>query len=136
MGRGTPPAYAFAVLADRVLLSGELRNVFHMLKDSRLRDRVGRESPSTLAIRFTAEPSGHLQNPDLHALLRWLTEHGVALAQDRNREQSVAELGRELQRLGLLPRRITTIEWSSQDEWKIGEHVVRPHLHAIPSPVA
>jgi hypothetical protein len=135
MGRGIPPAYAFAVLADRVLLSGELRDVFRMLKGSRLRDRISRETPSILAVRFSPESAGHLQSPDVHALLRWLTEHGVAFAEDRNREASVAELGRELQSRGVLPRRITTIEWSSQDEWKIHEHVIRPHPHAVPSPV-
>ncbi len=133
MGHGTPPAYVFTVLVDRVLLSGELRNVFHMLKGSPLRERVSRETPSTLAVRFTPEDGDHLNNSDLHTLLRWLTEHGVAFASDRDQQRSVADFALELQRRGLLPRRITSIEWSSQDQWKVKEHLVRTHLHSAPS---
>ncbi len=124
MGRGIPPAYVFTVLADRVLLSGELRNVFHMLKDSHLRARVSRETPSTLAVRFSPEEGGHSENSDLHGLLRWLTEHGVAFAADHNAERSLAS-PLSLQGRGVLPNRITSIEWSSQDQWKVREHFLR-----------
>ncbi len=100
-----------------------------MLKASRLRDRVSRETPSTLAVRYDHGGDGAHDNSDLHALLTWLTEHGVAFAEDRDLERSVAELGRALQQRGSLPRRITSIEWLSPDEWKIREHfsqAVRP----------
>jgi hypothetical protein len=136
MGRGIPPAYILNVLTDRVLLSGELRNVFHMLKGSHLRDRVSRETPSTLAVRFAPEDAGHFENPDLHTLLRWLTEHGVAFASDRGQQRSVADFAFELQGRGLLPRRITSIEWSNQDQWTVKEHIVRTHLRSAPTPVA
>ena len=136
MGRGIPPAYVFTVLADRVLLSGELRNVFHMLKDSHLRARVSRETPSTLAVRFSPEEGGHFENSDLHGLLRWLTDHGVAFAADHNAERSVAELALSLQDRGVLPNRITSIEWSSQDQWKVREHFLRTRVQSAPAPVA
>ena len=132
MGRGIPPAYVFTVLADRVLLSGELRDIFRMLKESRLRDRVSRETPSTLAVRFVGGSGEALENNDLHSLLKWFTEHGVAFAEDRDRDRSVAELARALQGKGSLPRRITSIEWLSPDEWKVREHFAQPFHHAVP----
>lgn len=133
MGRGIPPAYVFTVLADRVLLAGGLRDVFRMLKDSSLRDRVSRETASTLAVRYSGGPDGVLDNSDLHALLKWLTEHGVAFAEDGGQEGSVAELGRALQTKGALPRRITSIEWLSPDEWKVREHYVPAARRAMPA---
>ena len=120
MGRGTPPAYIFSILADRVLLSGDLSAVFRMLRDSPYRARTARETPSTVAVCL-APPGADDGENDFHALLRWLSDHGVAFAEKHHGAISIVTIARRLQQSGALPRRIAVIRWSSQDEWKVGQ---------------
>lgn len=118
MGRGVPPAYIFSILADRVLLSGDLSAIFRMLRDSAYRTRTTRETPSTVAVRFAPADDAD-GGTDAHALLKWLSEHGVSFAEKHRDAASVASIARGLQQSGVLPRRIAVIRWSSQDEWKV-----------------
>lgn len=119
MGRGIPPAYIFSILPDRLLLSGGLTAIFGMLRDSRYRAQTSRETPSTVAVRFTQGLPEIEAVAERHALLRWLSDHGVAFAEKHSSPTSVAAVARGLQQSGALPRRIAVIRWSSQDEWKV-----------------
>lgn len=118
MGKGIPPAYVFSILADRVLLAGDLSAVFRMLRDSPYRNLTVRETPSTVTIRL-ADHVGDGGEKEHHALLRWLSDHGVAFAEKHPGAASIATIARALQRSGDLPRRIAVIRWSSQDDWKV-----------------
>lgn len=134
MGRGLPPAYIFSIGDDRVRMSGDLNPVFHMLKECKYRDRVIRESPNVLAVKFAPLPHDLLANKDLHTVLTWLTNHGVAFSPDHSHDRSALDLGLELQNRGLLPKRITIIDWASQDQWKVREVFAHNPTHRSPAP--
>lgn len=132
MGRGIPPAYVFAIRPNRVLISGNVSRVYPMLMQDGFRERVTRESPTSLAVHFSPTGEDTNADPAMHAVLRWLTDHGVAFAESRDDENSVAALARQLQQRRRLPRHIVTFEWTSRDTWKVRD-VIGP---AVPKPVA
>lgn len=126
MARGTPPAYVFAVLANRVLIGGDVARLYSLILRAGYRDRLSRETASTLALQWIPDCEDHLADRSLHSTLRWLIDNGVAFAESRSPERCMATLARELQRSGALPARLRTIEWMNQDEWKVKDQQVRP----------
>lgn len=134
MGRGIPPAYVSAILQNRVLIAGNVSRVYPMLMQDGFRERVRRETPTSVAIHFSPTGGETNSDPAMHAVLRWLTDHGVAFAESREHAESVADVARMLQQRRRLPRHIVTFEWTSQDTWRV-QDVIGPAAGKPMAPV-
>ena len=113
-----PPAFVSSILNGRVVIEGGAAKIRPALESSPYSSTLVVDPPGFLAVQFNDEGS-RLENAQLHELLSWLKDQGVAFSVDRG--WGPAEVMEGLFVHGRIKGRFKTIYWTGPGKWHVSD---------------